>query len=57
MQAVENVRRRCVLKGFDLALCGKQRSAPPVSKLLVGEEEAQVIALRLGSPTAGYGNW
>ena len=57
VQTVENVRRRCVLEGFDLALCGKQRSAPPVPKLLDGEQETQVIALRLGSPPAGYGNW
>ena len=34
-QTVENVRRRCVLEGFELALQGQQRSAPPVPKLLV----------------------
>ena len=57
VQTVENVRRRCVLEGFDLALCGKQRSAPPVPKLLDGKQEARVIALRLSAPPVGYGSW
>ncbi len=57
VQTVENVRKRCVLEGFDLALCGKQRSVPPVPKLLDGEQEARLIALRLGSPREGYANW
>ena len=57
VQTVENVRKRCVLEGFDLALCGKQRSAPPVPKLLDGEQEARLIALRLGSRPEGYANW
>ena len=29
VKTVENVRRRCVLEGFELALCGRQRSSPP----------------------------
>lgn len=57
VKTVENTRRRCVLEGFELALCGKQRSSPPVPKLLDGEQEARVIALRLGTPPEGYGNW
>lgn len=52
-RTVENVRRRCVLEGFELALNGKQRSSPPVPKLLNGEQEAQLIALRLGPPPPG----
>lgn len=55
-RTVENVRRRWVLEGFELALNGKQRSSPPVPKLLNGEQEARLIALRLGPPP-GYGNW
>lgn len=54
---VENVRQRCVLEGFERALERKQRASPPVPKLLDGEQEAQVIALRTGSPPAGYANW
>ena len=57
VKTVENTRRRCVLEGFELALCGRQRSHPPVPKLLNGEQESQVIALRLGSPPPGCGSW
>ena len=35
----------------------KRRSLPQGLKLLDGEQEAQVIALRLGSPPKGYANW
>ena len=54
---VENVRQRCVLEGFERALERKQRASPPVPKLLDGEQEAQVIALRTGPPPEGYANW
>ena len=54
---VENVRQRCVLEGFERALERKPRASPPVPKLLDGEQEAQVIALRTGSPPEGYANW
>lgn len=57
VQTVENVRRRFVLEGFERALEGRQRSAPPVPKRLDGKQEAQVIALRLGAPPRGYGSW
>ena len=54
---VENVRQRCVLEGFERALERRQRASPPVPKLLDGEQEAQVIALRTGPPPEGYANW
>lgn len=54
---VENVRQRFVELGFDMALNGKKREKPPTEKLLDGEQEAKVIAMRLGSPPAGYGKW
>ena len=57
IRTVENTRRRCVLEGFERALQGCQRSAPPVPKLLDGRQEAQLIAVRLGPPPEGYGNW
>lgn len=44
VKTVENVRGRCVLEGFRLALCGRQHRGPPVPKLLEGEQEARVIA-------------
>ena len=57
VRTVENTRRRCVLEGFMKALQGLPRPASAVSKLLDGEQEAQLIALRLGPPPEGYGNW
>lgn len=54
---VENVRQRFVECGFEVALNGKQREAPPTEKLLDGEQEAKIIALRLSTPPAGYGKW
>ncbi len=55
---VENIRKRCVLEGFEVALNGRQRdpsSYPP--KRLDGQQEARVIALRLGPPPAGHAQW
>lgn len=56
-KTVENVRERLVTEGFDVVLNGKKRLEPPRSKLLSGEQEAEVIAMRLGSPPPGYGSW
>ena len=56
-KTVENIRQRCVLEGFERALERKRRPSPPVPKLLDGEQEAQVIALRTGPPPKGYANW
>ena len=56
-QTVENVRKRLVTKGFEAALNGKVRKEPPTPKKLDGRQEAELIALRLGPPPKGYGNW
>ena len=56
-KTVENIRQRCVLEGFERALERKRRESPPVPKLLNGEQEARIIALRLGPPPKGYANW
>jgi len=56
-KTVENIRQRLVTEGFELTLNGKPRPKPPSRKLLDGEQEAQVIALRLGSPPAGFAHW
>ena len=56
-KTVENVRQRFVELGFEVALHGKKRETPPTQKLLDGEQEAKVIAMRLGTPPAGYGKW
>lgn len=56
-KTVEDVRERLVTEGFEITLNGKRPLNPPREKLLSGEQEAQLIALRLGSPPAGYGSW
>lgn len=56
-RTVEKVRRRLVEEGFDTCLNGKKRASPPRAKLLDGEQEARLIAMRLGPPPAGYANW
>ena len=56
-KTVENVRQRFVESGFDEALHGKKRDSPPTAKLLDGEQEAKIIAMRLGAPPKGYGKW
>lgn len=55
-QTVENVRKKCVLEGFPQALeHKKQEHRKP--KVLDGEQEAKIIAMRLGDPPKGYGRW
>jgi len=56
-KTVENLRQRFVTDGFDLTLNGQPRVKPPCPKLLDGEQEAKVIALRLGPPPPGFANW
>jgi hypothetical protein len=56
-QTVENVRRNLCERGFGQTLDGLKRRDPPTAKLLDGEQEAKVIATRLGKPPAGYANW
>ena len=56
-QTLEHLRTRLVTEGFAWALEGKKRREPPTPCTLDGEAEAQVIAMRLGQPPAGYGPW
>jgi Homeodomain-like domain len=56
-KTVENIRERLVTDGFELTLNGKPRVKPPAQKLLDGEQEAKVIAMRLGPPPPGFANW
>lgn len=56
-KTVENVRQRFVECGFEVTLNGKLRETSPTKKLLNGEQEAKIIALRLSTPPAGYGKW
>jgi Homeodomain-like domain len=56
-QTVETIRQRFVERGFQETLEGKKRAAPPTEKLLDGEQEAKIIATRLGPPPKGYAHW
>jgi hypothetical protein len=55
-KTVENVRERFVVEGFEVTLNGKHDKVPR-DKKLDGEQEAKVIAMRLGAPPAGFSNW
>ena len=46
-----------VERGFEETLHRVERAQPPVEKLLTGEQEARIIATRLGPPPKGYANW
>jgi Homeodomain-like domain len=56
-KSVENIRQRLVERGFGEGLYRSKRETPPVEKLLSGEQEARIIATRLGLPPRGYANW
>jgi hypothetical protein len=56
-KTVENIRQRFVELGFKQTLERKKSPAIPANKLLNGEQEAKIIATRLGPPPAGYGHW
>ena len=56
-RTVERLRLRLVEQGFEETLHRLERAQPPVQKLLTGEQEARIIAARLGPPPKGYANW
>lgn len=56
-QSIELIRERLVTEGFEQTLNGKRRLESPRRKILSGEQEAKVIAMRLGAPPSGYGSW
>ena len=56
-KTVENIRQRLVESCFRETLEGKRRQKPPTEKVLDGEQEAKIIATRLGPPPKGYANW
>lgn len=57
VQTIEKIRQRLVEHGFRETLDGRKRSQPPTPKRLDGEQEAKIIATRLGKPPEGYANW
>lgn len=56
-KTVENLRERLVTAGFEMTLNGRPRLKPPCPRRLDGEQEAKLIAMRLGSPPPGFSNW
>ncbi len=56
-QTVETIRQRFVESGFQEVLERKKRDHPPTEKLLDGEQEAKIIAIRLGPAPKGYAHW
>ena len=56
-RTVERLRQRFVERGFEETLHRVERKEPPVEKLLMGDQEARIIATRLGPPPRGYNNW
>jgi len=56
-RTVERLRQRFVEHGFEETLHRVERKQPPVEKLLNGNQEARIIATRLGSPPKGYNHW
>lgn len=55
-RTVEFIRERLVTEGFEIALNGQPKSRVR-RKVLDGEQEAKIIALRLGQPPKGFANW
>ena len=55
-KTVENIRERLVTEGFEMTLDGKPKRRVR-GKALDGEQEAKIIALRLGQPPKGFSNW
>jgi Homeodomain-like domain len=55
-RTVEFIRERLLTEGFEVALNGQTKSRVR-RKILDGEQEAKIIALRLGQPPKGFANW
>jgi Homeodomain-like domain len=55
-KTVEYIRERLVTEGFEMTLDGKPKRRVR-GKVLDGEQEAKIIALRLGQPPRGFANW
>ena len=56
-RTVEMIRQRLVERGFQETLDRAKRPSPPTGKLLDGNQEARLIATRLGPPPKGSANW
>ena len=57
LSTISAIRKQFVTEGFEATLDRKKRMLPPVPKKLDGVQEAQLIAMRCGSPPEGFGQW
>jgi hypothetical protein len=55
-KTVENIREHLVTEGLEITLNGRPKCRAR-AKILDGEQEAKIIALRLGQPPKGFANW
>ena len=55
-KTIENIRERFVTEGVEITLNGRPQQRVR-GKILDGHQEAQISALRLGSPPPGFANW
>ena len=56
-QTVEMIRSDSLNAAFKRLWMERNVPNPPTEKLLDGEQEAKIIATRLGPPPKGYANW
>ncbi len=56
VRTMENVRKRFVLDGFDIALYGKPRERT-YDRKVDGDVEAHLLALSCSQPPEGYAKW
>ena len=56
VRTLENVRKRFVLDGFDIALYGKPRERT-YDRKVDGDVEAHLVALSCSQPPEGYAKW
>ena len=55
-KTVENIRARFVTEGFEIAVEGQPKRRVR-GQVLDGEQDAAIIALRLGLPPKGFASW
>ena len=56
-KTIENIRPRFVERGLEDALNRKKSPTAGAKQLLTGDEEAKVVATRLGPSPQGHGKW
>jgi transposase len=57
LNTIHGIRRRFVEDGLEAALVRKKQDRPSRKRIVDGEVEARIIALRCGQPPQGKGRW